>query len=328
MYGCERWTIKKADHWRIDAFEWWCWEDSWESLGHQGDQASQSWRKSTLNIHCKDWCWSWSSNILKSQLTGKDPAAGKVWEQEEKRGDRGWDGWMASWSQWTWVWQTLGDSEGQGSLKCCSPWGCKETRLSYWLKNNTKMGFPGGTSIKNPHANAGDARNTGVIPGWARSPAEGNPAEPSILAWRIPWTEEPGGLQSTGPQSQTQLSIYCKLGVSCSLLYYFHLQLLWQDLGCTSWWGHSIKEVLKKVHGTEDKVIAISAETYCNPSFSLMHLHPFQLIYPSLEIHLAWCWQLLNRTLNKTPSNKNVYTQCRHLYSFVLTLNHEDFFTL
>ena len=37
MYGCESWIIKKAEHWRIDAFELWCWEDSWESLGLQGD---------------------------------------------------------------------------------------------------------------------------------------------------------------------------------------------------------------------------------------------------------------------------------------------------
>ena len=39
-------------------------EDSWESLGLQGDQTSQSWRKSVLNIHWKDWCWSWNSNTL------------------------------------------------------------------------------------------------------------------------------------------------------------------------------------------------------------------------------------------------------------------------
>ena len=41
MYGCENWTIKKAEHRRIDAFELW-WEDSWESLGLQGDPTSQS----------------------------------------------------------------------------------------------------------------------------------------------------------------------------------------------------------------------------------------------------------------------------------------------
>ena len=39
-------------------------EDSWESLGLQGDPTSPSWRKSVLNIHQKDWCWSWTSNTL------------------------------------------------------------------------------------------------------------------------------------------------------------------------------------------------------------------------------------------------------------------------
>ena len=42
MYGCEIWTIKKAEHRRIDAFELWCWRRPWESLGLQGDQTSQS----------------------------------------------------------------------------------------------------------------------------------------------------------------------------------------------------------------------------------------------------------------------------------------------
>ena len=41
-YGCESWTIKKAESWRIDAFECGAGEDSWESLGQQGDQTSQS----------------------------------------------------------------------------------------------------------------------------------------------------------------------------------------------------------------------------------------------------------------------------------------------
>ena len=39
-------------------------EDSWESLGLQGDQTSQFCRKSVLGVHCKDWCWSWNSNTL------------------------------------------------------------------------------------------------------------------------------------------------------------------------------------------------------------------------------------------------------------------------
>ena len=78
MYGCECWTIKKAEHRRIDAFEL-CWR-------RLGDPSRQSWGRSVLGIHWKDWGWSW---ILwppdaKSWLIGKDPDAGKDWGQEEK----------------------------------------------------------------------------------------------------------------------------------------------------------------------------------------------------------------------------------------------------
>ena len=48
--------------------------------------------------------------------------------------------------------------------------------------------------------NAGDIRDTGSIPGSGRSPEGGNATHCSILAWRIPWTEEPGGLQSIRSQ--------------------------------------------------------------------------------------------------------------------------------
>ena len=71
---------------------WWFWtvvlEKTLESLGLQGDQTSQSWRIPILNLHWKDWCWSWSSNNwphnVKSWLIGKAPDAGKDWRQEEK----------------------------------------------------------------------------------------------------------------------------------------------------------------------------------------------------------------------------------------------------
>ena len=66
------------------------------------------------------------------------------------------------------------------------------------------MGFPGGSAVKNPPTNAGDS---GSIPGSGRSPGEGNgnPLQDSSLG--IPWTEEPGGLQTMGSQkNRTQLS--------------------------------------------------------------------------------------------------------------------------
>ena len=54
--------------------------------------------------------------------------------------------------------------------------------------------------VKNLPANAGDIREVGSIPGLRRALEEGMATHSSILAWRISWTEEPGGLQSTGSQ--------------------------------------------------------------------------------------------------------------------------------
>ena len=54
MYGCESWTIKKAEHIRIDAFELWCWRRLLRVPWMQGDPSSPSQRKSVLNTHWKD----------------------------------------------------------------------------------------------------------------------------------------------------------------------------------------------------------------------------------------------------------------------------------
>ena len=83
-------------------------EDSWESLGLQGDPSSPSWGKSVLNILWKDWCWSWNSDTLSTwceELTHLK----RLWCWERLRAggegdDRGWDGWIALPTQWTWVW--------------------------------------------------------------------------------------------------------------------------------------------------------------------------------------------------------------------------------
>ena len=63
------------------------------------------------------------------------------------------------------------------------------------------MGFAGGSVVKNFPASAGDL---GLVSGSGRSREDKLAAHSTILAWKIPWTEEPGGLQSMGPQkSQT-----------------------------------------------------------------------------------------------------------------------------
>ena len=58
--------------------------------------------------------------------------------------------------------------------------------------------FPGGSAVKNPTAHVGDAGDVGLIPGLGRSLRGGNGNPLQYLVWRSPWTEEPGGLQSTG----------------------------------------------------------------------------------------------------------------------------------
>ena len=69
MYGCESWTIKKAENRRTDAFELWCWRRvlrvPWtERRSNQSILEINQSRKSILNIQWKGWCWSWSSNTL------------------------------------------------------------------------------------------------------------------------------------------------------------------------------------------------------------------------------------------------------------------------
>ena len=76
----------------------------------------------------------------KSWLVGKYMMLGKI-EDRKRRGDTGWDGWMASPTQWTWVWANLEDGEGQGGLACCSPWGHGELDMTERLNN--KQGPPG-----------------------------------------------------------------------------------------------------------------------------------------------------------------------------------------
>ena len=83
-------------------------EDTLEFLGLQRDTISSSWRRSVLGVHWKDWCWRWNSNNLATwceELTHlKKPWC---WESLRAGGegdDRGWDDWMASPTQWTWVW--------------------------------------------------------------------------------------------------------------------------------------------------------------------------------------------------------------------------------
>ena len=138
MYQCESWTIKKAEHWRIDAFEL----RFWRRVLRVPWTAKRS-NKSILKEICPEY--SLKGLTLKLQyfghlmwslwLIGKDLITRKDWRQEEKGMTEdemvGWHHWLNGHE----FEQTLGDGERQGSLACCSPWGCKEFAKTEWLNN-------------------------------------------------------------------------------------------------------------------------------------------------------------------------------------------------
>ena len=108
IYGCESWKIRKAERQRTDAFKLWSWRRLLR-LHWTARRSNQSILKEiNLNIHWKDWCWGWSYNTLTTWC--REPTHWRRIEccERLKAGgegeDRGWDGWMASQTQWTWVW--------------------------------------------------------------------------------------------------------------------------------------------------------------------------------------------------------------------------------
>ena len=111
MYGCESWTINKAEHQRIDAFELQCWRRLFR-VPWAARRSNQSILNINPGVHWKDGCWSWNYSTLATwseELTHlKRPSCWEILRAGGERDNRGWDGWMASLRQRTWVWVNLG----------------------------------------------------------------------------------------------------------------------------------------------------------------------------------------------------------------------------
>ena len=129
MYGCENWTIKKAEHQRTDAFELWCWRRLLRVLVLPGDpishpQGNQFWIFIGRIDAEAETSILWPPDVKNWHL-GKDSDAGKEWRQEKGTPEEE----MVGWHHWLNVHefeQALGVGDGQGSLVCCSPWGHEE----------------------------------------------------------------------------------------------------------------------------------------------------------------------------------------------------------
>ena len=137
MYGCESWTIKKAECRRTDAFELWCWRGLLRGPWTE--------RRSNQSILKENQSWIFLERTdavaetpilcpldVKKWLIGKDPDAGKDWRQEKGTREDEMVGWHHQLNGYEFE-QALGVSDGQGSLACCSPWGHKELGMTEWL---------------------------------------------------------------------------------------------------------------------------------------------------------------------------------------------------
>ena len=175
--GCESWTVKKAECWRIDAFELWCWRRLLR-VPWTARRSNQSILKEiNLGISLEGLMLKlklqFFGHLMRRVDSLEKTDAGRDWGQEEKGTTEdemaGWhhqlDGHKSEW--------TLGVGDGQGGLACCDSWCCKESDTTEQL-NWTEL-IPVGASqvvtvVKNPPASAGDIRDTGL----GRSPGEGN----------------------------------------------------------------------------------------------------------------------------------------------------------
>ena len=131
MYRCKRRTTKKADCQGISAYDLWCWRRLLR-VPWTARRSNQSILKETnpeysleglmLRLKLK---LQYFSHHAKSWLIGKDPDAGKGWRQKEKDIAEDEMVRLYHWLNGHESEQTLGTGERQGSLACCSPWGCK-----------------------------------------------------------------------------------------------------------------------------------------------------------------------------------------------------------
>ena len=117
------------------------------SLVLQGDQTSQSWWKSVLNIHWKDWCWS--SNTLATWCKELTPWKRPwCWERLKAGGegdDRGWDGWMGTLNGWTWVWVSSGSWLWTGRPSVLQSMRSRRVYTTEWLNWTEQSAF-----LRNP----------------------------------------------------------------------------------------------------------------------------------------------------------------------------------
>ena len=138
MYGCESWTIKKAECRRIDAFEVWCWRRllrvPWTARrSNQSILRENSHGCSLEGLMLKLKLQYFGHLMWKADSLEKTLMLGKIWGQEEKgMTEDEMVGWHHQLNGHEFGW-TPGVGDEQGGLACCSSWSCKELDMTEWL---------------------------------------------------------------------------------------------------------------------------------------------------------------------------------------------------
>ena len=147
MYGCEGWTMKKAEHWRNDAFELWCWRKFWRV-----PWPARRWNQSILKGISPEYSLEGLMLKLKLQYFGhlmwSTDSWRRPWCWERLRAggegdDRGWDGWMESLTRWTWVWASSRNWWWTGKPGVLLSMGLERVR---WLRDWAELNW-GSTQI-------------------------------------------------------------------------------------------------------------------------------------------------------------------------------------
>ena len=140
MYICESWTIKKAECWKTNAFELWCWRRllrvsplDCKEIQPVHPKGNQSWIFIGRTDVEAEASILWPPDA-KCQLAVKDPDAGKDWMQETGTTEDEMVGWYHR-LNWYELERPPGKGEGQGNLACCSPRSCKEVDTTEGLNN-------------------------------------------------------------------------------------------------------------------------------------------------------------------------------------------------
>ena len=139
MYGCESWTIRSTEHWRIDTFELWCWRSllrvPWTARRTNQSILKISPEYSLKGLMLKLKLQFFGHLMQRIYLLENTLMLGKI----EGRGDnRGWDSWMASLTRWTWVWANSGRWWRTGNPGLLQSMGHKESDQTDQLKNEQR----------------------------------------------------------------------------------------------------------------------------------------------------------------------------------------------